>query len=54
MAHVTVSFNDGDVQELNEIVMDKDGALKFLKEKVLTQIVRKEKARLDVQGKRHL
>jgi hypothetical protein len=56
MAHVTAIFNDGDVQELNEIVMDKDkdGALKFLKEKVLAQIVRNEKAKLDVKGKRHL
>jgi hypothetical protein len=46
MARRTVSFNDGDVQELNEIIMykDKDGALKLLK----------EKAKLNVQGKRHL
>jgi len=56
MANVAVSFTDEDVEELNEIVMDKDkdGALKFLKEKVLSQIMRKEKGKLDIQGKTHL
>jgi len=56
MGNIAVSFTDEDVEELNEIVMDKDKeeALKFLKEKVLAQIMRKEKSKLDIQGKTHL
>jgi len=53
---IAVSLNEADTEELKIIVMDRDkeSALRFLKEKVLPQIIRQEKRRLDVQGKSHL
>jgi len=56
MGKVSVSFNESDVEELTEIVIDKDkdAALIFLKDKVLLQVHRKGKSKLDVQGKTHL
>jgi len=56
MAKIAVSFDDKDIEEINEIIMDmdKEAALKFLKEKVFKQIMHKQKSKLDVQGKTHL
>jgi hypothetical protein len=56
MGKVVVSLQDKDIQELNEIIMDSDGenALKFLKEKILSQVQRHEKGKLNVEGKTHL
>ncbi len=56
MAKVAVSLDDKDIQERNEIIMDEDKqeALKFLKDKVQSQILSKEKGKLDVIGKTHL
>jgi len=56
MAKVAIGLDDKDIQELNEIIMDKDSdeALKFLKDKIQSQLLRKEKGKLDVIGKTHL
>ncbi|MBA7694290.1 hypothetical protein ES703_102897 [subsurface metagenome] len=56
MAKVVVSLDEEDVSELKVIVMDEDGdeGLKFLKHKILSQILRKEKSKMDVEGKTHL
>ncbi len=56
MAKVAVSLGDKDIQELKVIIMDKDRdeALNFLKDKVQSQILSKEKGELDVIGKTHL
>jgi hypothetical protein len=56
MPKVAIGLDDKDIQELNEIIMDKDkeGALKFLKDKIQFQILGKEKGKLDVIGKMHL
>ena len=56
MAKVVIGLSDKDVQELNGIIMDKDRdeALKFLKDKIYSQVLRQEKGKLDVIGKTHL
>ncbi len=56
MFKIAVSFDEKDIEEINEFIMDmdKEAALKFLKEKVFKQIIRKQKSKLDVQGKTHL
>ena len=56
MAKVAIGLNDKDIQELNEIIMDKDRdeALKFLKDKIYSQVLRQNKSKLDVVGKIHL
>jgi len=56
MAKVAIGLNDKDIQELDEIIMDKDrdGALKFLKDKIYSQVLRQNKSKLDVVGKTHL
>jgi hypothetical protein len=56
MAKVAISLDDKDIEELKVIIMDKnrDEALKFLKDKVQSQILSKEKGKLDVIGKTHL
>jgi len=56
MAKVAISLDDKNIEELKVIIMDKDrdGALKFLKDKVQSQILSKEKGKLDVIGKTHL
>jgi len=56
MAKVAVGLSDEEVEELKVIIMDKDKdeALKFLKGKIYSQVLRKEKGKLDVQGKTHL
>ena len=56
MAKVAISLDDKEVEELKVIIMDKDKdeALKFLKEKIQSQIFSKEKGKLDVIGKTHL
>jgi len=56
MAKVAVSLDDKEVEELKVIIMDKDKdeALKFLKDKIHSRILGKEKGKLDVIGKTHL
>jgi len=56
MAKVAISIEENDTEELKIIVMDKDKerALLFLKNKILSQVLRKEKSHLDIQGKNHL
>ena len=56
MGKVVVSLQDKDFQELNEIIMDRDGenALKFINDKILSQVQRQQKRKLDVDGKTHL
>ena len=56
MAKVAIGLDDKDIQELNEIIMDKDRdeALKFLKDKIYSQVLRQNKSKLDVTGKTHL
>lgn len=56
MAKTVLSLTDEEVCDLREIVIDRDGeeALNFLKEKILLNIERTEKRRMDVDGKRHL
>lgn len=45
MAKGVISLDDEDIEELKIIVMDKDRdeALKFLKDKIQSQIIRREK-----------
>lgn len=56
MGKTVVSLSEEEVCELREIVMDRDEgeALRFLKERILLQIERAEKKKMDVDGKRHL
>jgi len=56
MLNSVVVLSENEVSELKIIVMDCDdkGALTFLKKKILPQILKKEKSRLDVDGKIHL
>jgi hypothetical protein len=56
MAKVAIGLDDKDIQDLNEIIMDKDKdeALKFLKDKIQSQVLRQEQGKLDVIGKTHL
>lgn len=56
MEIVTLSLGEAEVGELKMIVMDEDAreALKFLKEKILAQIIKREKRKMDVEGKTHL
>ncbi len=56
MPKVAIGLDDKDIQELNEIIIDKDKdeALKFLKDKIQSQVLRQEKGKLDVIGKTHL
>ena len=56
MAKVAISLDDKDIEELKMIVMDKDKdeALKFLKNKIQSQILSREKGKLNVIGKTHL
>jgi hypothetical protein len=56
MLNSVVTLSENEVSELKIIVMDRDdkGAFAFLKEKILPQILKKEKSRLDVDWKIHL
>ena len=56
MAKAVISLDDEDIEELKIIVMDKDRdeALKFLKDKIQSQIISREKGKLDVIGNTHL
>jgi len=56
MDKVVISLQQKDIQELNEIIMDRDGenALQFIKDKILSQVERQQKSKLDVEGKTHL
>ncbi len=56
MEKTVITLNEQEVLELNAILLDDDGkeALAFLKEKVLAQILRKQKSCMDVEGKTHL
>jgi hypothetical protein len=56
MRTITVSLEEAEVGELKMIVMDKDTgeAFRFLKEKILAQILKREKRKMDVEGKIHL
>lgn len=53
MAKVAIGLDDKDIQELNEIIMDKDRdeALKFLEDKIYSQVLRQNKNKLDVVEK---
>jgi hypothetical protein len=56
MGKTVITLNEQEVIELKAILMDEDGkeALVFLKGKILSQVLRKEKSRMDVEGKTHL
>ncbi len=56
MPSFVISLTEEDVSEIKVIVMDEDKeeAFNFLKKKILPQIEKKEKSRLDVEGKTHL
>lgn len=56
MVKIAISLDEKDIQEVNEIIIDKDkdGALKFLKDKIYSQVLKGEKKKLDVIGKAHL
>jgi len=53
---MVITLSEQEVIELQAILMDEDGkqALAFLKGKILSQILRREKCRMDVEGKTHL
>ncbi len=56
MANTVIVLSEQEVIELKAILMDQDGkeALAFLKGKILSQVLHKEKSRMDVEGKSHL
>ena len=56
MAKTAVSLEEEDIEEIKVIVMDEDGsaALQFIKDRILPQVLRQEKRKLDVEGKSHL
>ncbi len=56
MGKVVVSLSEEDIEELTEIIVDrdKDLAYTFLKEKIYKQVEKREKGKLDVNGKTHL
>jgi hypothetical protein len=56
MPSTIVSLSDEDVIALKRIVLDEDGteALLFLKRRLLSQIERRERSKLDVDGKQSL
>ena len=56
MKKVVINLEEEDVIELQEIVMDMDfkGAYEFLKRRVLSQVEKKDKRKMDVDGKTHL
>ncbi len=56
MANTVITLSEQEVIELQAILMDEDGkeALAFLKARILSQVLRKEKSRMDVEGKTHL
>jgi hypothetical protein len=56
MPSTIVSLSDEDVIALKRIVLDEDvkEALLFLKQRLLVQIERRERSKLDVDGKRNL
>jgi hypothetical protein len=56
METVAIVLDEREVVELKMIVMDEDAeqALQFLKKTVLTRILRKEKGKMDVDGKTRL
>ena len=56
MANAVIVLSEQELIEPQAILMDQDGkeALAFLKGKILSQVLRKEKSRMDVEGKTHL
>jgi len=56
MQSTVISLSDEDVIALKRIVLDEDGkeALLFLKGRLLPQIERRERSKLDVDGKQSL
>ena len=54
MPKYVISLSEQDAVELKVIVMDKDFkvAFKFLKDKVLSQVLKKEKCKMDVNGRK--
>jgi len=56
MGKAVITLSEQEVIELQAILIDEDGkqALAFLKGKILSQVLRKEKSRMDVEGKTHL
>ena len=56
MKKVVINLEEEDVIELQEIVIDMDfkGAYEFLKRRVLSQVEKKDKRKMDVDGKTHL
>lgn len=49
-------LKEEEINELKMIVMyeDSPGGLRFLKEKILSKILKREKRKMDVEGKTHL
>jgi hypothetical protein len=56
MGNTVITLSEQEVIELQAILLDQDGkeALAFLRGKFLSQILRKEESRMDVEGKTHL
>lgn len=56
MAKYIIQLNEEDVIELKGIAMDKDykQAFEFLCKKILSQVEKKDKSKMDVDGKTHL
>ncbi len=56
MGKVVITLEDEDIEELAEIIIDRDKeeAYRFLKEKIYNEVQKKERGKLDVDGKTHL
>jgi hypothetical protein len=56
MGQIAFSLTEQDIVEMNRIVLDRDTeeALAFLEKKVLSQLDKKQRKQMDVDGKSHL
>ncbi len=56
MANYIIQLSEQDIIELKGIEMDRDykEAFEFLHKKILSQVEKKDKSRMDVDGKSHL
>jgi hypothetical protein len=56
MDRIAFTVTEQDIVEMNRIVLDRDKeeALAFLEKKVLSQLDKKQRKQMDVDGKSHL
>ncbi|UCB44896.1 MAG: hypothetical protein JSV25_11855 [Spirochaetota bacterium] len=56
MSKYIIQLNEEDVIELKGIAIDRDHkqAFEFLRKKILSQVEKKNKSRMNVEGKTHL